>query len=59
MNVLSVYVYGLNGVIGHHDGSKLKLLESPTAEHLLDIHCVSADRVIVSGHRQTLLVGPM
>jgi hypothetical protein len=52
-----VYVCGLDGVIGHHDGTKLKLLEPPTGEHLLDIHCVNANKVIMSGYRQTLLVG--
>ena len=52
-----VYVCGLRGLIGHWDGSRLALISSPTDEHLLDIHCVSADRVLIVGYDQTLLVG--
>jgi hypothetical protein len=52
-----VYVCGLNGIIGYHNGSTLKILESPTEVHLLDIHCVSKDRIIMSGYHETLLVG--
>ncbi|MBB4481144.1 hypothetical protein [Rhizobium etli] len=52
-----VYVCGLRGLIGYFDGSHLALLSSPTGEHLVDIHCVSHDRVLIVGYYQTLLIG--
>lgn len=52
-----LYLCGLRGLIGHRDRARLELIASPTEDHLLDIHCVSSDRVLIVGYYQTLLIG--
>ncbi|MBP1881655.1 hypothetical protein [Agrobacterium rubi] len=51
------YLTGLNGTIMHYNGSMLSRLSSPTDVHLLDIHCVNPDRILMVGYSQTLLIG--
>ncbi|UGX87053.1 hypothetical protein [Phyllobacterium meliloti] len=57
LNVDGVYTVGLGGQLYYFDGRVWNKQNTSTKEHLLDLHCVSDDEVIVSGYRQTLLSG--
>jgi hypothetical protein len=52
-----VYTCGMYGHLYHFNGKEWRKLNSGTSEHLLGMHCVSEDEVIISGYAQTLLKG--
>jgi hypothetical protein len=52
-----VYTCGMYGHLYHFNGKGWQKTDSGTSEHLLGMHCVSPDEIIIAGYGQTLLSG--
>lgn len=53
----NVYACGTNGTVLYWDGLKWHAVQSGTRQHLHDIHCVTADDIIMCGHNGVVIRG--
>lgn len=53
----NVYACGTNGTVLHWDGLEWQTVHSGTRQHLHDIHCVTADDIIMCGHNGVVIRG--